>query len=542
MPDVDTLRSTDFRFLLPSNRPFEHVVLLGGVPGLAERLVETGTAVTVSLSMAAQRSVDAVFVMGRNQPDFRDVASRLQPGGVLYLQLRQCPLLSGWGTRRIRRALAEVGLAPVAAYAMRPNSTSPRVFIPVEAPGAFLWYLRTLQWKTDLRSWLVNKALIAIGNVSPALLASTAPDVAVVARKPSSREPATHMTATSVLADPELRRVLGTNELHPLVISGQRTIVFLFGQNSIEPLVVIKIARLASQNEATENGYHALENIEQQLDSSIVSSVPRSLLLLRWQNISMAVESVIRGNSLARIFNTWRNPLTTTIDGLRDAARWLSDFHRGTELSRVPWNTDETCRWLTTPMELYRRTFGETDGERALFECARRYAASALDIRLPIVRQHRDFRPVNILRQETGRIAVVDWEGYRPGPAFCDLFHFLVQWHQGARRLNTQRAVRGIEQLLFEPVEDPIGYAIREVVAEYLNDLQLHATAVPLLILYTLLELAIRAGEQQQRESGTALRHGNENVDFIGTLASHREELLGAPRAGSLLGHLYAAT
>ena len=132
MPDVDTLRSTDFRFLLPSNRPFEHVVLLGGVPGLAERLVETGTAVTVSLSMAAQRSVDAVFVMGRNQPDFRDVASRLQPGGVLYLQLRQCPLLSGWGTRRIRRALAEVGLAPVAAYAMRPNSTSPRVFIPVE--------------------------------------------------------------------------------------------------------------------------------------------------------------------------------------------------------------------------------------------------------------------------------------------------------------------------------------------------------------------------------------------------------------------------
>jgi hypothetical protein len=542
MPDVDTLRSTDFRFLLPSNRPFEHVVLLGGGPDIAHRLIETDTAVTVSLSMGGQRSVDAVFVMGPNQPDLRDVASRLEPGGVLYLQLRRFPLLSVRRMRRIRRALAEVGLAPVAAYAMRPNSTSPRVFIPIEAPGAFLWYLRTLQWKTDLRSWLVNKALVAIGNVSPALLSSTAPDVAVVARKPSSREPAPHLTATSIVADPELRRVLGTNDLHPLVISGQRTIVFLFGQNSIEPLVVIKIARLASQNEATENGYRALENIEQQLDSSIASSVPRSLLLLRWRNLSMAVESVMRGHSLARIFDTWRNPLTTKIEGLRDAARWLSDFHRGTELSRGPWNTDETYRWLTTPMELYRRTFGETEAEHSLFECAQVYAASTLEIRLPIVRQHRDFRPVNILRQGTGRIAVIDWEGYRAGPAFCDLFHFLVQWHHGARRLNTQEAVRGLEQLLFEPIEDPVGHAIHGVVAEYLSDLQLHATAVPLLILYTFLELAIRGGEQQQRESGTALRHGNENVDFLGALASHREELFGAPRAGSLLGHLYEAT
>jgi aminoglycoside phosphotransferase (APT) family kinase protein len=252
----------------------------------------------------------------------------------------------------------------------------------------------------------------------------------------------------------------------------------------------------------------------------------------------MAVESVMPGHSLARIFDTWRSPLTTKIEGLRDAARWLSDFHRGTQLSRNPWNTDETCRWLTTPMDVYRRTFGETEGEHSLFERAQLYAASALDIRLPIVRQHRDFRPVNILRQETGRIAVVDWEGYRAGPAFCDLFHFLVQWHQGARRLNWQAAVSGFEQLLFAPIEDPVGHAIHEVAAEYLRDLQLHGSAVPLLILYTFLELAIRAGEQQQRESGSALRHENENVDYLGVLASHREELFGAPHAGSLLGRL----
>ncbi len=544
MPDVASLHSVDFRFLLPSDRegPFDHVVLLGGIPGTAERLLEANTALVVSRSIRAQPSADAVIVLGRELPDLRHAAHCLQPGGVLYFHVRHVPLLSGLaGTRRLRRALADVGLVLVATYAVRPDFISPRVYIPVEAPGALVWYLRTLHQVPDLKSWLMNKTLMGIGNRRSEVLPSFVPDMAVVARKPAPAEPAMPTNRAWIVSDPVLGRTLGTDDLHTLLISGQRTIVFPFGRTSTEPLAVIKVPKLASQNRATENGHQALADIEQRLDSSIASSVPKPLLLLRWRGITVSAESLMRGRSLARTFDTWRSPLTTKIEGLRDATRWLGNFHRCTQLARTPWNSEQMHYWLTAPTDVYLRTFGETEAEHCLFERARGYAAATIGLQLPLVRQHRDFRPVNIIRSESGEIAVVDWEGYRTGPAFCDLFHFLFQWHHSARRQEHQTIVNSVERLLFEPMEDSISDVIHEVVATYLNELQLHRALVPLLILYTLLELATRRGEQDQRENlGADLRRDNENIEFIAVLASRREELFGAAQQGSLLGRLSA--
>ena len=536
---VATLHSVDFRFLLPSNRPgpFEHVVLLGGMPGTAERLLETGTALLVSRSTEVQPGADAVIVFGREQPDLRDIARCLQPGGVLYFHMRHIPSLSGQArTRRLYHALAEVGLVLVATYGVRPDFISPRVYIPLEAPGALLWYLRTLHQVSDPTSWLMNKTLMGIGNASSELLSSFVPDVAIVARKPAAAEAATATNGASIVSDPLLGRTLGTDDLHTLLISGQRTIVFPFGRTSTEPLAVIKVPKLASQNRATEDEHQALADLGQQLDSSMASSVPKPLLLLRWRDTSVSVESVMRGRSLAQTLDSWRTPLTTKIEGLRDAARWLSDFHRRTELARAPWDAEQTRYWFTTPTDVYRRTFDETEEERCLFERARTCAVSTIGVQLPLVRQHRDFRPVNIIRSPSGEITVVDWEGYRSGPAFCDLFHFLFQWHASVRRQDHLTTVNSVERLLFEPTEDTIGEAIHDVVATYLSELRLHSALVPLLILYTLLELAIRRAEQQQRENvGTDLRRDNENIEFLAVLAAHRDELFDAPRAGSLL-------
>jgi hypothetical protein len=62
---------------------------------------------------------------------------------------------------------------------------------------------------------------------------------------------------------------------------------------------------------------------------------------------------------------------------------------------------------------------------------------------------------------------------------------------------------------------------------------------VPLLILYTVVELATRTGEQRRREKvGADPRRDNENVEFLAVLASHREELFDAARPGSLLQRL----
>ena len=252
---------------------------------------------------------------------------------------------------------------PVATYATRPDFSNPRVYIPLEAPGALLWYLRTLHVVTDARSWLLNRTLLGIGNASSRVLASCIPDVVVVTRKSVPSDPAVHRTCTSMIADPLLERTLGTTDLHALLISGQRTVVFVFGRESSEPLAVIKIPKLASQNRPTENEYQCARGYQTSAGFLDRFFSPKPLLLLRWRGISVAVESVTRGHSLARTFDTWRCPLGTKIEGLRDAARWLSSFHRSTQLRCTPWNSEETGCWLTTPTDLYRRSFGETDRE-----------------------------------------------------------------------------------------------------------------------------------------------------------------------------------
>ena len=249
--------------------------------------------------------------------------------------------------------------------------------------------------------------------------------------------------------------------------------MFVFGRESSEPLAVIKIPKLAIQNQATVNGHQALIDLKEQPDSWIAASVPNPLLLLHWRDISVGVESVVRGHSLARTFAAWRSPLNTKVEGLRQAVQWLSRFHRSSQLTRTAWASEDTARWLTAPTELYRQMFGETDEERQLFKYAFAYAASVTKLDLPIVRQHRDFRPVNLIHSDRGDISVVDWEGSRPGPAFCDLFHFVMQWHHSARRLNAQTKVNGLQRLLFEPIDDRVGRVVHEVMVEYLNDLQL---------------------------------------------------------------------
>ena len=45
-----------------------------------------------------------------------------------------------------------------------------------------------------------------------------------------------------------------------------------------------------------------------------------------------------------------------------------------------------------------------------------------IDLPLPIVRQHRDFRPVNIIREESGKIAVIDWRDFGSAPPFAICF------------------------------------------------------------------------------------------------------------------------
>jgi hypothetical protein len=85
------LRRADWRFLLPApaDGSYQHLVLLGGHPGLVERLRDAGIARRVSNELPAGEPVDVVAILhGAATPGtVRRAIDVLTPGGSLYCEI-----------------------------------------------------------------------------------------------------------------------------------------------------------------------------------------------------------------------------------------------------------------------------------------------------------------------------------------------------------------------------------------------------------------------------------------------------------------------
>jgi aminoglycoside phosphotransferase (APT) family kinase protein len=106
-------------------------------------------------------------------------------------------------------------------------------------------------------------------------------------------------------------------------------------------------------------------------------------------------------------------------------------------------------------------------------------------VKFPIVWQHRDFTPWNVLRNSGGHLSVLDWEGARPGPALFDLLHFVSHWDE-----MEADAVTPEERLRAFVRGAP---ASRREIARYCERLGIDPRFVPLLMVYTRVEIALRS-------------------------------------------------
>jgi len=91
----------------------------------------------------------------------------------------------------------------------------------------------------------------------------------------------------------------------------------------------------------------------------------------------------------------------------------------------------------------------------------------------------------------------VDWEGLRPGPALCDLLHFVIHWHEQARRVSGAASRRAAFRDLFvAPRPGPAARAARKEIAACCRRLGIDLRFVPLLLLHTRLEIVARRAER----------------------------------------------
>jgi hypothetical protein len=473
-------------------------VILGGPPRLAEAAAGAGLARRVSTGIQPEGSADALFVFHGDDTasvDPEEEGRCLAPGGCGWFELasrRQMPR----GDR-----LRTTGL-----YAVLPGFERPEAYVPLDPPGALRWYTETL-----LADWTLGKTLRRVGLRllgEAALPWRYALTVVAGTEDPKGR--------ATILDHPALPSSM--RGLRPLLLAHgpDRVVALPFAPGGSSPEAVLKVPRLPALKEKTEQEQALLAHLRGRLEPGNRDALPTPRGLYRAGRLSLALEGYAAGRPLAQRAGSWGEPLGKKIEDLREAADWLARFHGRTEVRRVEWDEREAEEWLEEPLTELQGSVEGMDLAGLTAAVRRRSGELAETAGLPIVCQHRDFTPWNLLRGEGG-LRVIDWEGARPGPALCDLLHFATHWSELAlRAFDDGTRLRVLREVWTARGGGEAGEAVRQAVAEYCRTLRIDRRFVPLLLVAAWVELALRPGS------------GRRETAYVATLAQRADELFGA--------------
>lgn len=529
------LRRADWRFLLPAPESvFQHLVLLGGPADLPERIIESGIARRVSVTLPADGFADAIAVLSDAQVQFRDAASCLMPGGALYYEVdRRSPAHLGTTPRQVQNWLRRVGLTPIGVYWAAPDFANCRRYIPLDSPEALQWYLSTLFVAgTSFHRLLEIGLRLYPGNQR---FASIAPCFAVTAIADATQVG----VAPSVLGHLSFPTELKSQNLHPVVLTsgqddGSRVVILPFESGNRQPTAVIKVATNTGFNRNTEWEQATLTEVRSLLNGNMRRTIPRPLGLLHYGELAVGIESYAHGNPLLVTSGRWHASFQQQTDDLRLAANWLYEFHQQIHFGRMSWGETAIERWIETPLTAYAQTFGLTAGEKRLFTEARNRAWCLAGATLPLIWMHYDFGPWNLYRNQN-EFTVIDWEFGRNrerdrlGPALYDLLYFVTYWNHVVQHINSEAAeLQGFCRLFIQAdCADKYSNISRQVIADYMTALDIDRRFLPLLLVYMWVDQALirYARKQALGEIQTDARAGNRSIGYIAVLARHVEQL-----------------
>jgi hypothetical protein len=507
------LARADWRFLLPvpPEGGYRHLAVLGGPPGLPALLEESGLACRASRGLPPGQSVDAIAVLhGCGVPPW-EAARGLAPGGVLYAEVEEPRLTAPFGLalRQALRRLRGLGLRPAGVWAVWPGFDRHQLAAPLHAPGALRWWAETLYPARTLRKRLVEAGLRRLDRRGAWLLTRCFA-----------------LTATAGTGDG------APGDLPPLLLShgAERAVLLPFSTSTARPATVLKVPRSAAFVAKTESEQELLARARGLAEEAARRAIPQPGGRVRWGTAVAARESYAPGVCLERSGVRWGRPLRGKIGDLRLAASWLTGFQAGAVVRRTAWGPRETAEWIEAPFDAFRRLAGASAREERLLAAALRHAGTLSGLPLPIVWRHRDFTPWNLFRDSGAGAAlrVIDWEGLRPGPALCDLLHFITHWHEQVRRASCAASRRAaLRELFLAQRPGRAAGAAREAVDGYCRRLGVDPRFVPLLLLHTWLEVVARCGETPV-EAGPGVWESFD-AGYVTFLAEAADALFGGP-------------
>jgi Phosphotransferase enzyme family len=427
-----TSRMLDWRYVLPLAGPrLGRVVLLGAPSAVAMALEQDDLADEVLRESCPPGSADVAVVFRGSREAIDPVAAMLRPGGSLYWEVsRVRPWRARLTPATARAMLIKAGLQPVEAYWVTSGPAGPSMHLPLGVDGAVAWYFSIYRGSSDPLRRLLGHLLQILSAGRGRRLGRLIPTFAVTARRPSGDELEPARSATALTAAGLPGWPTGA-DVRPIMLAGgdgpwSRTVLLPFAGDSREPSVVIKIARSSAYAPNILAEQEVLGRLGSTLPAHLRASIPEPLGGARVLGQAASVESYRPGRSIRARSTIFGASRATQRADLERAAGWLRAFHEAT--AAPPASLDSGALDLARLGERFARAFGREEPEERMFRRLDAGVRGSLDPILPVVIEHRDFGPWNVLVDADGTISVIDWEVSGQGPPLVDLVYFVAHW------------------------------------------------------------------------------------------------------------------
>jgi hypothetical protein len=221
----------------------------------------------------------------------------------------------------------------------------------------------------------------------------------------------------------------------------QKVLFFLFGADgSRVPDYVVKITRDPALNPRLENERRALELIHD-AGFAAASTLPRPVFFGYEHGLAVLGETAVDGVPFLE-----RTAATSDCSLARSAIEWLAEL--GIATARPPaGGASAVAGRIEALFERFRGIY-RLSHEHESFVSSQIELLAGSETGLPVVFQHGDPGPWNLLVTASGEPAFLDWEAAEPdGMPLCDLFHFVRSYGiRVSRAAGTNDPIRSFEE------------------------------------------------------------------------------------------------
>lgn len=222
--------------------------------------------------------------------------------------------------------------------------------------------------------------------------------------------------------------------LTPRFRASSHVIFLVLAESQPEPVLVIKVPRLANRSTGIEREVANLRAV-QSLRPGGFDSIPRVVAFEEYQSRPILVETALVGQPMEPAIV--RRDLKRCCNAM---LAWLTDI-QSLDCSADKRDTGWFERLVERPLHHFANVFPLSDEETRLLDRTWKVVALLRGMSLPLVFEHGDLCHPNILLRKRGGVGVVDWEIAEPrGLPACDLFFFLTYAAFALHNASTSRS------------------------------------------------------------------------------------------------------